>query len=106
MILVGARWVVPGEGAPIRDGLVAVREGRIAWVGSRLDPGPPDAPVRHLGDGILLPGPVNAHCHLELSHLAGRVHAADGLVAWVADLVARREEAGMDAVVPSAERAV
>jgi aminodeoxyfutalosine deaminase len=92
--LLGAEWVVPGAGPPIRDGLVAVEQDRIAWVGGRADAGRPAGPVRDLGRGVLLPGLVNAHCHLELSHLAAvREQAHQGFVAWVEALVERRSGA-------------
>jgi cytosine/adenosine deaminase-related metal-dependent hydrolase len=43
---------------------------------------------------VLLPGLVNAHCHLELSHLAvAREQAPAGFVAWVEALVERRSRA-------------
>jgi aminodeoxyfutalosine deaminase len=77
---------------------VAVAEGRITWVGRDGDPGQPDGPVQDLGAGVLLPGLVNAHCHLELSHLAGALDGATGYVAWVEALVAARGAAGPDAV--------
>jgi cytosine/adenosine deaminase-related metal-dependent hydrolase len=41
---------------------------------------------------VLLPGFVNAHAHVELSHLAGRVAGGDGLVPWVRRLLALRAE--------------
>lgn len=106
MPVLGARWVVPGDGAAIADGLVAVRDGRVAWVGSPLDAGAPAGPVRRLGRGVLMPGPVNAHCHLELSHLAGAVDASRGFVGWVEDLVRRRENEGTAPVLPAAGRAI
>ncbi|HVD76227.1 MAG TPA: amidohydrolase family protein [Vicinamibacteria bacterium] len=91
MELLSAAWIVPGAGPAIRDGLVAVDQGRIAWVGGREDAGRPAGPVRDLGRGVLLPGLVNAHCHLELSHLAAvRGQAHRGYVAWVEALVERR----------------
>jgi aminodeoxyfutalosine deaminase len=83
-------WIVPVTRPPIRAGRVAVEHGLVTWVGGPGDPGEPMAPVRDLGPGVLLPGLVNAHCHLELSHLAGRVPFGGGFVAWVETLVGTR----------------
>jgi cytosine/adenosine deaminase-related metal-dependent hydrolase len=69
---------------------VAVEGGRVVWVGRAGDPGEPEGRRRDLGPGILLPGLVNAHCHLELSHLAGRLSGDGGLVPWVEGVVASR----------------
>jgi aminodeoxyfutalosine deaminase len=51
-----------------------------------------------------MPGLVNAHCHLELSHLAGRVEGAAGFVPWVEALVAAVGQTPPD-VVEAATRA-
>ncbi|MGE0454373.1 MAG: amidohydrolase family protein [Vicinamibacteria bacterium] len=86
-----AGWVVPVTSPPIRDGLVAIAGDRIAWVGAASDPAAPRGPCEDLGPGVLLPGLVNAHCHLELSWLAGRLAGGD-FVGWVAALVKLRVE--------------
>jgi cytosine/adenosine deaminase-related metal-dependent hydrolase len=93
METLAASWVLPVTGPPIREGRVAVRDGRVVWVGREGDPAEPAAPVRHLGEGVLLPGLVNAHCHLELSHLSGRVDPGRGFVAWIEGVVATRADA-------------
>ncbi len=85
-----ASWVLPIAAPPIRNGRVAVHEGRVVWIGSVGDSGAPTGAVRDLGSGILLPGLVNAHCHLELSHLAGRMAFGSGFVPWVESVVAAR----------------
>jgi cytosine/adenosine deaminase-related metal-dependent hydrolase len=82
--------------------VVAIEDGRIVWVGPRHGPGQPDGPLKDLGDGVLAPGLVNAHCHLELSHLAGRLPAGTGFVPWVEALVAER---GRDEPEPVRARA-
>jgi cytosine/adenosine deaminase-related metal-dependent hydrolase len=46
-------------------------------------------PVDELGEAVLCPGLVNAHTHLELSHLAGAAPAAAGFCAWVRWLMAQ-----------------
>jgi aminodeoxyfutalosine deaminase len=90
LVLLRAGWVVPVSGPAIRDGIVAVESGRVAWVGAADAPDRPPAEERDLGPGVLLPGFVNAHCHLELSYLAGAVPGAGGFSDWVGKLVAQR----------------
>jgi cytosine/adenosine deaminase-related metal-dependent hydrolase len=107
MELIGAAWVVPVSGPPLRDGLVAVEGGRIAWVGRSGDVGRPAGAVHDLGRGVLLPGLVNAHCHLELSNLgAVRDAGRQGFVAWVEALVELRAKAARGEVRASAEAAI
>ena len=42
-------------------------------------------------DGILSPGFVNAHCHIELSHMKGVIPAHTGLVEFVRQVILKRE---------------
>jgi cytosine/adenosine deaminase-related metal-dependent hydrolase len=106
MEILTASWVLPVAGPPLRDGRVAVRDGRVAWVGRTGDNGAPDAPVRDLGPGVLLPGLVNAHCHLELSHLAGQLDGARGFVPWVEEVVASRGRFTEETVRAATARAI
>jgi aminodeoxyfutalosine deaminase len=88
--LLGASWVLPILAPPLRDGCVGVFGGLVRYVGSRADA--PPGRFEDLGAGVLLPGLVNAHCHLELSHLAGRLSGGRGFVEWIRELVARRSK--------------
>ena len=88
MTVYRAAWVLPISGAPIRDGWVAVRDGRIVGVGRRGDGDP--APARDLGKVAVMPGLVNAHTHLELSWLRGRVPPAATFVDWIKQLFMTR----------------
>ena len=82
-----AAWVCPIDRPPIRDGVVEVVGGRITSVsGSRL----PAPGSRDLGNVVLLPGLINAHTHLELSWLRGRVPPASRFTDWVKTLFAIR----------------
>jgi aminodeoxyfutalosine deaminase len=98
MQLLTASWVLPVSAPPLRRGLVAVEAGRVVWLGRESDSGEPDAPRRDLGEGVLLPGLVNAHCHLELSHLAGRIESGGGFVRWIEGVVASRGRFGEEEV--------
>jgi cytosine/adenosine deaminase-related metal-dependent hydrolase len=55
---------------------------------------------------VLLPGLVNAHTHLELSALCGRVQAGRGFGPWVASLVEQRDQLAPDAIEEGIETAV
>jgi len=72
------------------NGWVSVADGRIVAVGRGRPPGDPE----DLGDVALLPGLVNAHTHLELSWLAGRVPPAASMDAWITTLVGLRRAGG------------
>lgn len=87
--LLRAAWVCPIDQPPRRDGWVHVVAGRIAAVGSGQE-APAAAEVEDLGDAVILPGLVNAHTHLELSWLRGRVPPSVDFLAWVGQLMALR----------------
>ena len=46
--------------------------------------------------GLLSPGFINAHCHLELSHLEGLVPAGTGLVDFLLQVVQKRDTVKVD----------
>lgn len=56
-------------------------------------------------DGILSPGFINAHCHLELSHLKGAIPTQTGLSEFVKQIVPKRAAAQeiIDAAIAAAE---
>ncbi len=102
MTAVTARWVLPVSGAPVAGGWVSVAHGRVADVGGGSAP----AGARDLGDTVLLPGLVNAHTHLELSWMAGRVPPQVSMDAWIRTMmgIRRAGPAGGDAEVAAAMR--
>jgi len=91
-----AGWVVPVGAPPLARGQVAIDGGRIEWVGPADAQDAPGGLLLDLGPGILLPGLVNAHTHLELSFLSGRLEGLSGFVDWVRGVVEGR---GVDAEV-------
>lgn len=97
MIRYRADWVLPIASPPIRDGWVEVSQGRIVAVGSdgalehdAVNRDTVDRDVVELGAHAILPGLVNAHTHLELSHLRGQIEPAARFVDWIRRVVAER----------------
>jgi cytosine/adenosine deaminase-related metal-dependent hydrolase len=67
-----ARIVLPISTPPIENGAVLLSQNRVAAIGSwrELAPGAHE-PALDLGPVILLPGLVNAHCHLDYTDMTG-----------------------------------
>jgi aminodeoxyfutalosine deaminase len=97
-----AAWVLPISRPFIRDGWVAVDDGRVVDVGSATEmprelasvmggalEQPPDSTA-------ILPGLVNAHAHVELSWMRGQVPKGTSMPAWASALMALRRRAATD----------
>jgi cytosine/adenosine deaminase-related metal-dependent hydrolase len=103
-----AEGVVTGDGSAFRDGAVTVAsDGEVLDVGRAVDVLPRNAgsEVARVR-GVLFPGLVNAHAHVELSVLAGRVPGGKGFVDWVDRFVATRTEVMEDEEAAAIDRAV
>ena len=75
--------------APIKEGvLILDDEGKILSIEQRSAH---DLASIEIHSGILVPGFINTHCHLELSHMKGRVDTGTGLLPFIQSVVAFRE---------------
>lgn len=106
--VVHASAVLPQDGPAILDGAVVVGDAGVV-----LDVGPAGAVLpRHAGLavdvvlGVVAPGLVNAHTHLELSWMQGLVPGGGGFVEWVDRLVTLRSEESEGAVASGLEVAL
>jgi cytosine/adenosine deaminase-related metal-dependent hydrolase len=88
--------IVTGDEAVIVDGAVVVGyRGEIADVGPAATVLPSSAGAGVAVErvrGVVLPGLVNAHSHIELSALRGQVPGGRGFVPWVERLIGARSE--------------
>ncbi len=101
-----ASWIVPVSQPVIEDGAVAVAGSRIIAVGDyrQMQKKYPDARRHNHDNRVLLPALVNAHTHLELSHI--RIFSKNpsaGFTGWIEQLITTREKQG--ATGPEAEKA-
>ena len=83
-MILRARHVLPLSGPAIRDGAVRISGRRIHAVGRWRDlSGVNDRQIIELGDAILLPGLVNAHCHLDYTDMAGQFPPPRFFTEWL-----------------------
>ncbi|HZA37841.1 MAG TPA: amidohydrolase family protein [Candidatus Baltobacteraceae bacterium] len=84
-MIIRARIVVTMDGPPIENGAIAISKNQIIDVGKF-----PEISARHsglevvdLGERALLPGLINAHCHLDYTCLRGKIRPQKSFTDWI-----------------------
>jgi len=91
MRFLSADIVFPITRKPILNGILAVSaNGVVADLLLPEDENAPDSSRIERFKGVLCPGFVNAHCHLELSHMKGRIPMGTGLPRFLTEVVTKR----------------
>jgi 5-methylthioadenosine/S-adenosylhomocysteine deaminase len=104
VLRIRARRIHPVTAPPFEDGAVLVgADGRIAAIGREIDvPAAAGCRTLEFPNAELLPGLVNCHTHLELTHLAGR-HAEPDFTAWIRGVRALKDATTAEEFMASAE---
>ena len=83
-MILRARVVVPVSQPPVKNGAVIISRNRICAVGSWPDlRASANGEVVDLGEVVLLPGLVNAHCHLDYTDMAGLLPPPKTFTDWI-----------------------
>lgn len=92
-MILRARTVLPIVRPPIDDGAVRISGRRVESVGRWKDVSPTNPQeVIDLGEVLLLPGLVNAHCHLDYTAMAGKVPPQKSFTDWLKFMLAAKAE--------------
>ena len=107
MLRIRAGRVYPVTAPPIEDGAVLVSDdGSIAAVGPHARvPAPPGCEVLEFRDAVVVPGLVNTHTHLELTHLKGR-NPEPSFPRWIRRVRTLKEETRPEEFDAAAEQGV
>lgn len=101
-----ADYIFPIYQSPIKNGVVAVNEDEEIFRLYSLD----DAAIRGKNiehyKGVITPGFVNAHCHLELSHLVGQIPRHTKLIPFLQHVMGQKlpENSLMEAAMAAADK--
>jgi cytosine/adenosine deaminase-related metal-dependent hydrolase len=83
-MIVRARVVVTMDGPPVENGAVAISSDQIVDVGTYSDICARNGgQVVDLGEAALLPGLINAHCHLDYTRLRGKIPRQKTFADWI-----------------------
>jgi 5-methylthioadenosine/S-adenosylhomocysteine deaminase len=106
LLRIAARAVYPVSGPVVVDGAVLVGDdGRIAQVGPDRDVPRPGGAETIDSNGLVMPGLVNLHTHLELTALGGSIED-DDFSAWIRHLRDAKDTMSVEAFRLSAEQGV
>lgn len=87
-MLLRARTVYPVSSPPIEDGAVIIQNDKILEVGRFRDLSSSDSNQTDLGEVVLLPGLINAHCHLDYTGMAGMIRPPSDYLDWIESIIA------------------
>jgi len=91
--IVRARTILPVSRPPIENGAVVISGNRIRAVGPWSDlQRHASGRISDLGEVVLLPGLVNAHCHLDYTDMAGLLPPPKTFTAWIHLLMEARAQ--------------
>ncbi len=80
-----ARALVTMDGAPVENGAVLVEGNRIRAAGTFSEiRNLSNEPVIDLGEQVLLPGLINAHCHLDYTMMRSAINPQQSFSQWIA----------------------
>jgi cytosine/adenosine deaminase-related metal-dependent hydrolase len=96
-LILRARALLPISTPPVENAAIVIFGDRIVVAGSwerigREFASPNEAPVFDLGDVVLLPGLVNAHCHLDYTDMAGFWPPPKKFTDWIPQMLAAKAE--------------
>ena len=87
---IAANYIFPIDSEPIKNGYIELEEdGTILKIGELTS----ELPSTEYYNGILVPGFVNSHCHIELSSLQGKFRKGTGMSGFINQINELRESA-------------
>jgi cytosine/adenosine deaminase-related metal-dependent hydrolase len=90
-MILRARTVLPVSRPPVENGAVVISGNQIRAVGPWLDLQPgASGEILDLGEVVLLPGLVNAHCHLDYTDMAGQLPPPPTFTDWIPLIIAAK----------------
>jgi len=89
-MILRARVVLPISRPPVEDGAVLIAGNRIVQVSPWKDFSSAHGDVVDLGETILMPGLINAHCHLDYTDMAGLMPPQKSFTDWIRLMLATK----------------
>ncbi len=90
MRTISADYIFPISSAPIKNGIVIIdNDGTILDI-EELSINHQPSTINHY-NGVVCPGFINTHCHLELSYLKGHLSEKAGMTGFIREIMSKRD---------------
>ena len=103
---IAATYIFPGNQPPIKNGILTCSsDGTIVDISGNNEKITEQSGLEFYS-GILVPGFVNTHCHLELSHLKGKIEAKTGIGGFIKQInqLRNQETENTEKAIQAADR--
>ena len=102
-MIIRAQTVMTMDGPPIENGAVVVSRDRIAEIGtfSEVSKHHSREKTVDLGEQALLPGLINAHCHLDYTCLRGKIPRQESFTDWIRAINGEKARLGPEDYIAS-----
>lgn len=88
---ISADYIFPIVSEPIKGGIIVLDDnGKILSIDKRENHDPSSLEIHK---GVIVPGFINTHCHLELSHMKAKVATGTSLIPFITSVVSFRDVA-------------
>lgn len=90
---ISADWIFPVSSDPLKSGVLEIsQDGEIIQILTAEEAEAKQIKNIRYFEGALVPGFINTHCHLELSHLKGLIAEKTGLPGFIKQILAQRQQ--------------
>ncbi|MEM7008293.1 MAG: amidohydrolase family protein [Thermodesulfobacteriota bacterium] len=102
-LLLSADTILPISSDPLKNSAVLIEDGKISDIGpfSKLRNQNDSVEEINLGHGILLPGFINAHTHLELGWIQEKIGGFKGFTQWLQQIITAKKKGVSDLDIES-----
>ena len=101
---ISANYIYAMDRSPIKEGVLIIDdEGKIISLSDRSSH---DLADLEIYNGVIIPGMINTHCHMELSHMMGKIPTGTGLIPFISQVVKFRDfpQEEIDEAIVAADR--
>ncbi|MFI5220510.1 MAG: amidohydrolase family protein [Bacteroidia bacterium] len=103
MRYISADYIFPITSPPIKNGVIAVsNHGIILEIFSQFEPGSWEPETYQ---GIICPGFINSHCHLEHSYLKGKIVERTGLTGFISQIKQLQKQSIIEEILTAVSNA-